>query len=376
MYKIIYPTADTVLYSQFPNKNASADEILEITKATVGNPSIVGDDTVYYSNTLNSRIFIKFDLSDISSSIVSGKIDSNTAQYFLTLKATTATDLPIRYTLWAYPISGSWTNGTGHYSNLPEISNGVSWKYRSDKVTGTQWTTSSYNANSTGSYDTVYGGGNWFTNYSASQTFENESPDMRMDVTNVVNAWLAGSIVNQGFVVKLSDANEFDTTVFQSLQFFSNESHTIFLPRLEVYWNDTNLSGTGSFNEIGSDDFVLDTKNLRETYTNAEKPKVRLHIRERFPIQTYATSSNYLNSKRLPTGSYFQIQDVATDEVIVPFNTVGTKVNCDSSGNYIKLDCGSFLPERYYKIVIKSEFDGGDTVRVTDDNHIFRIRRN
>lgn len=370
MYKILYCEKDTTLYSQFPAKNVGTDQILELSKLTAGTPSLENDDTVFYADTYNSRILIKFDLTDVSRSISLGKIDQSSAQYYLTLSAASSIELPVSYTIYAYPISGSWTNGSGFYNSTPSISNGASW---TNRAVSNSWLTSSFNTNSTGS---LTGGGNWFTSSFASQSFNYELPDLRMDVTNIVNGWITGSFPNDGFVLKLSDAVESDSSIFGNVQFFSKDSQTVYLPKLEIYWNSSDLSGTGSFSEIDSDDFVLDAKNLRETYSTQEKPKVRFHVRKRFPIQTYATSSVYLESKRLPTGSYFQIQDVVTDEIIVPFNDVGTKVNCDTNGNYIQIDCSSIMPERYYKLVVKSLFDGGDTIRTIDGGHIFRIRRN
>jgi len=374
MYKILYPTKDSTLYSKSPEQNTSQDQILEVSKNTLGAPSLEGDDTVYYSATYNSRLLIQFDITDISSSIVSGKINSS-ARFYLNLRATEARTLPIAYTLYAYPVSGSWTDGRGFFNNNPIITDGVSWKYRDSKNGAIQWSTGSYNTTATGSYNTVPGGGNWYTSSVCSQSFNHESPDVRMDVTDIVRRWLSGSIQNNGFIVKLSDTLEQDTTIFGSIKFFSVESHTIFTPRLDVVWDSSNLSGTGSFTEIGTDDFVLYTKNLRDAYKQEEKPKVRLGVRERYPAQAYATSSVYLNSKRLPTSSYYQIQDVDTSEVIVPFDDLGTKINCDSNGNWFQADISSLMPERYYKFVFKSEFDGGDTVRITDDNYIFIVRK-
>ena len=374
MYKTLYNTKDSTIYSQFPEKNCGTDEILEITKYTQGTPSLENDATVYYDATYNSRILIYFDISSVSASIVSGKINSN-AQYYLSLRATDAFSLPLSYTLYAYPISGSWISGTGYYNNNPAITNGVSWRYSNSKNQGMLWATQSYNLNSTGSFGSIAHGGNWYTSSVASQSFNHESPDVRMNVTPIVRSWLSGSIPNEGMILKLADGVEFDSSSFGSLKFFSNETHTIYVPRLEVYWDDQDNSGTGSISEISSEDFVLYAKNLRESYNESEVSKIKIGIRQRYPTITYTTSSNQLTSYRIPTSSYFQIQDRYTDEAIVPFNTLGTKVNCDSNGNYIKIDCNSLQPERYYKLVFKCEFDGGDTVRFIDDGHIFRITR-
>lgn len=375
MFKTIYATKSNVLYSQYPEKNSGRDQVMDLVKISAGEPTFEGEDTVYYADTVNSRILLQFDLTEVSRSIVQGKIGSNFFSY-LTLKSANSQNLANDYTIYAYPVSGSWVQGKGFLNSNPDLTDGSSWKYRSGKLEGTLWKTGSYNPTSTGSYSTISGGGNWFTSSFASQSFVNADPDVRMDVTSVVRTWISGSIPNNGFIIKHLDSVENDLSQVGVLQFYSPNSHTIFVPRLEFYWDDSNLSGTGSFTEIGSDDFVLYLKNIRDSYSQQEKPKVRIGVRERYPVQTYSTSSNYLTSKRLPTGSYYQIQDVVTDDVIVPFHPSGTKISCDSEGNYFKADMSSLMPERFYRFVFKSEFDGGDVVRLVDENLIFKIRRN
>lgn len=370
MFQVLYPEKDTTIYSQFPDKNTGTDQILELVKNTIGSPSLDNDlNDVYYSDTYISRILIKFDLSQLNSNI-------NNAQYYLVLRATEATNLPIEYTVEARPLSGSFINGTGYYNNNPSITNGSSWTYKTSKLEGKQWLTSSFNSGTTASYGNIAGGSTWYTSSICSQSFSYDPADIRMDVTNIVKQWLSGSISNDGFVVKLPDSKEFDTSVFGSLKFFSKDSHTIFIPRLEAYWDDSVLTGTGSFTEVNDESFVINCKNLQEYYTNQSKARVNLSVRDLYVQQTYATSSNYLVSKRLPISSYFQIQDVVTDEIIVPFHPSGTRVNCGDSGNYIKFDCFGLLPERYYKLVFKAEFENGEIVKVIDDNHQFKIRRN
>lgn len=375
MFKTIFPTKHNCIYSQFPEKNCGKDQVVEIIKISAGEPAIDGDETTNYAETYNSRILLEFDITDISSSIQSGKIGSNFYSYLI-LKATEAKNTALDYTIYAYPVSESWNQGRGYYNNNPQNTQGSSWKYKNSKLEGTFWKTGSLSNNVTASYSTIQGGGNWYTSSFGSQRFQNENPDVRIDISSVVRQWLSGSISNNGLIIKLSDEDEFSSEQFGTLQFFSPSSHTIFIPRLEIQWDDSNLSGTGSFTEIGSDDFVLYLKNIRESYAEEEKPKIRIGVRERYPVATYATSSNYLINKRLPTGSYFQIQDVVTDDVIVPFHPSGTKISCDTEGNYFKTDMSSLLPERYYKFVFKTLHDGGDTVRVIDDNFNFKIRRN
>lgn len=369
MYQILFPVKDSTVYSQFPEKNTGTDQIIELVKNTSGEPSLDNDlNDVFYSETYNSRIFIKFDVSQFKAGI--------DASYYLVLRATEATNLPTEYTVEARPLSGSWVNGTGYYNNFPDITNGTSWNYRGTRNEGKRWPTASFNPGATASYGSIPGGGTWYTASIASQSFSLEPADIRMDVTGIVRQWISGSIPNEGFIVKLPSESEFDLSSFGSVKFFSRESHTIFMPRLEAYWDDVDLSGTSSFTAVTSDDFVLNLRNLREYYSEREKPRINLSVRDLYVQQTYATSSNYLRSKRLPTTSYFQIQDVVTDEIFMPVHVSGTRVNCDAGGNYIKLDCYSLLPERYYKLVFRVNFNNIDVVKYIDDNYVFKIRRN
>lgn len=363
MYKIIYPTTDACIYELYPNKNTGTDQIIELYSQKEGQPI---DNFSYLDGTYNSRMLLKFDVSTLNS-LISGREFKS----YLTLRATEVEQVPYNYSIYAFALSGSWTNGTGFWNSNPEITNGVGW---TNRTTVTNWLTSSYSSNVSGSWSSTPGGGNWYVNISASQQFNNESPDLRMDVSSIVRQWLTGSIQNDGFIVKFSDQDEQSSEILGKIQFFSVDTHTIYVPRLETYFNDVVLSGTGSFTEVGSDDQVVYIKNLKEVYNVNEKPLLRIGSRSRFPEQTYSTSSNYLIQKRLPVNSYYQIEDSVTYEKILPYDVMGTKVNCDSTGNYIKIDCESLMPERYYLIVFRCEYSDG-TINIIDDKYLFRITR-
>jgi len=373
MYKIIYPTYDATIYERWPDKNTGTDQIIELSKWATGQPIRAGDDTEYWDYSYVSRILMKFDTTQISQSISSGRIGSN-AIYYLRLFATELTEIPISYSIYAYPISESWVNGTGYFNNQPEITNGVSWYYRNSKASLTTWQTSSYAITSTGSWSVNAGGGTWYTSSVASQSYEYTEPDIRMDVTSLFRSWLSGSIANNGMILKFSDNSERDTSIMGSMKFFSRDTHTIFVPRLEIHWDDQDNSGISNWSESDGES-ILYLKNLREWYNENEIAKIRIGMRDRYPTYTYATSSNYLSSiKRLPTSSYFQVQDYRTDAILIPFD-VGTKINCDSNGNYVKLDCYSLMPERYYKLVFKA-LHSDNTIQYIDDNFVFKITRN
>lgn len=374
MYYNFYPLYDSTIYEKEPTRNTGIDQILELTKFTANQFHRPSGEI--WENTYNSRILIKFNITNLSQSIVRGDV-SNTSRFYLSLKATDASDLPISYTIYAYPISQSWENGNGHYNDIPTIREGVSWTYRDAYFggNGTKWITGSFTGGTTGSYESNSGGSTWYLTPYASQSFNYENPDIRMDVTNIVRNWLSGTVPNEGFVIKRSTENESSTTIMGSVKFFSKDTHTIYLPKLEAVWDDSAISSTGSLSEISQDlNYVVFIKNIREKYRPEDVALFRLHVRDPYPIKTYATSSDYLTTKILPTNSYYSVKDSITHLDIVPFDENGTKLSVDSNGNYFLLNMNSFLPDRYYKVVFKVHHSDGQ-VKYIDNAFNFRVSK-
>jgi len=122
IYKL-FPEKDSTLYSGFPNMNTGIDEILEV--------------STFYDTTSPevSRFLIQFSQTEIED-ILDNKVGS--AQFQTNLKTFLAdvTGLNQTTTLEVYPISSSWVMGTGRYSNSPQTTNGVSWKFRTTSGSG------------------------------------------------------------------------------------------------------------------------------------------------------------------------------------------------------------------------------------------------
>lgn len=389
MIYTIYPQKDATIYEKSDTKNTGLDQVLELTHEYV-------DGSKY-----NSRVLLKFDTNELQSYINSGKIPLNSARYYLSLRATEVREIPQEYTVYAYPLSSSWTNGTGRYYNSPLTTDGVSWKYRTSKTVGTEWEIPpgiidyewdnisqtwvdanilfgvNLTANVTSSYFTKEGGGTWwnYDNLECTQSFSFESSDIYMDVTQIVKKWVTGSgrFNNDGMILKFSNEIESSTEEYSSLKFFGTDSNTIYVPRLHVIWDDSSFS-TGSLTQVSDDNLVLNIK-LKKNYSENEKAKIRIYANERYPQKTYTTQSYYTKSYFLPTSSYYEVRDAYTDEVILPFNTTGSKISCDSDGNYFNLWMDSFQPERFYRVLIKTETDGGDTVQIFDNNYYFKVVR-
>jgi len=381
MYRLYFAERDTTLYERHPDRNSGGDPILELNKDVSGS-LFLGERL---GQTYNSRIILDFDsqITALKASIAAGEIPpigngATSASAYINVRAASADTLPNDYTVYAYPVSESWSEGVGDYDDNPPAHLGASWYTRNgaDSANPLLWDTGS--GHSKGQTSTRVGGGTWITGsgYEASQSFNNAAtPDIRMNVTDIIAKWVNDEIPNNGFMIKRSTSDETNSNVYGNIKFFSRDTNSIYIPRLEIAWDDSTLAGTGSFTEITSDIYVPYFKNIRDQYRDTEKAKFRIGVRPEFPSKSYQTSSFYLTQDRLPITSYYSIKDAVTEETIIPFDIKATRVSCDTNGNFIKLDLNTFLPERFYKIILKVERDNGNDVQIHDKGYYFKVVR-
>jgi len=371
MHYFIFADKDTTLYEGSGSLNTGLDEVLEIRKDISGTGATVDV----------SRILIKFNLTTISESIVKGiiPVPESTitgSRYYLNMYDARPTNMASSQSLYANPISGSWTMGEGHTYDNPQITEGASWRYRYGKNDGTLWSAVS------GS------GGAWYSGsgYEASQSFNHKTTDMRMEVTDIVQKWMGGTLVNEGLMVKRSGSvgntdsgsDEGSTVRLGNFSFFSSDTHTKYPPTLEVMWDDAKWL-TGSLSALSStnlEDMVVYMKGLRPRYKEKSKAKFRVVGRERFPTKTYASTPSNLTVKYFPSASsYYSIVDAESEDVIVPFGS-GSKLSCDSAGNYFNLWMDGFQPERFYSIQYRIVSGSGtvdETNQYFDEGFTFKV---
>jgi len=372
MHYFVFSEKDATIYQASGSMNTGLDEILEVRKDI----SPTGD-------TINvSRTLIEFDLTRITREINRGIIKK--PKYFLNLFDAKPQSLSVSQSLHAYPISGSWTMGQGRVDDNPLTTEGCSWNFRDGKARSTLWRP-----------PISASGGNWFTGsgYEASQSLTHKTKDIRMDVTDIVNKWVSGSIDNNGFIIKRSGSlglittgsndDEGNSKRFGNLSFFSSDTHTKFPPTLEVQWDDSVWS-TGSLSALTStnlEDMVLYMKGLRPEYKEKSRVKFRVVGRERFPEKTFDTTPSTLTVKYLPSGSatgdgtFYSLVDAETEDVIVPFGS-GSKVSCDSQGNFFNIDLDGYQPERFYSLLFKVVSGSGtnqEMIQIFDEGHTFKV---
>jgi len=356
MHYFIFPEKDSFVSNanNFKNDNFGMDAVLEI-------------DKIYstgLSDTYYTRALVKFDSNAISQSLADNSVVNPT--FTLNLKVVDAKEIPLDYTIECFPISQSWDMGRAR--KYDHITDGVSWKSRSVGLdSGSFWVYAD-----TSSFSDKTGGGTWYTSSTSTQSFSYEVADIKMDVTNIVNQWLSGSIPNEGFILKHTDAAEQDKKNYGQLRFYSKDTNTIYCPYLDISWDDSAFS-TGSLLPVSSSvSKVAYISNLSSQYEAGSTVRLNVFSREKYPVKTFSHSSDYLAIRYLPSTTYYAIQDVESEEMVLNFDS-NTKVSCDSNGNYFMLNMGGLAQERYYKIILKVVQSG--QVEYFDNNSPFKITR-
>jgi hypothetical protein len=331
VYKL-FPEKDTFISKTLSTQNFGRDEVLEISNET----------ELTSTKADVKRSLIQFETSQINNiltNIVSGSYQTS-LKLFLA-KAT----IPANYTIYAYPLSQSWDMGLGKSADSPITTDGVTWDSAPTYI----------------------------TNYSGSQSFlYTDNKDINMDVTSIVTQWGSSSIENNGFLLKHSSSIE-DSPAPIIARFFSMDTHTIYPPHLEFKWNDSSYSTT--LTQITSSVFVSNITNNKSEFEENTIYKFRVKSRDKYPTRSFQTSSVYLNTKALPTTSYWALKDVKTEEMVIDFDSTYTKISCDNTSNYFKLYMNGLEPERYYQILIKTVLSDGETVIVDDKLNYFKVVR-
>jgi hypothetical protein len=382
-YYFIFPEKDATIYSH-PDRtklNTGHDEILEIVKEKGSS------DSRYYP----SRALIKFKNEEIKSTI-SNKIGSSvfnngTSEVALQLLSSEHKNLESILNLEVFAVSQSWNEGTGRFSNLPTGSNGCSWVYRDNDNSKTEWATSSFASGTTGSINVsgiTEGGGVWYIGsaFQGSQQFLNsDSLDTNINVTSIVQKFSASlfanstyptGIFNNGFLIKQPDSVEQNTSSsFGEIKYFSVDTHTIYPPRLVFKWDDSSHAKQSSAKQNG--ELSVSLYRNKEEYNQNDEATFRIHVRDKYPVRQFASSSNYLNPGYFTTASYYSVRDAHTEEEIIPFDTTFTKLSADNDGMYFKIFMNGLQPERYYRLLFKHTNNEGTTVY--DNNYHFKVVR-
>ena len=354
-YYFMTASKDATVYLQQPNQNTGLDEILEISK-------------LYYGNIKDiAHALLKFEVGYLSASLSNNTLKMNEAT--LVLKETKSEEIPLEYAIYANAVSGAWEMGKGtRFDNISTT--GVTWNYR-EGDSKLEWLENNFNLGTNASVNNGVGG-TWWTGYQSSQAFNYQTADINMDVKSLLKSWMSGSIPNDGIILRHSVDKEIDTQDYGAIKVFSKETNTIYQPKIRIGWDDQSFV-TGSLTALTAEDIKVGVTNLKTEVKVGTTPKIRIFARELYPLKTFTNKFAYTTQQYLPTTSYYQIKDVASDDVIIPFSDY-SKISCDADGNYINLNLSNWEAGRTYKIEFKINMNGN--VQYFDEDITFSIVKN
>ena len=378
VYKI-FPLQDASIYSFYPNMNTGIDPIIEVGNLNVNiNPV----PQVF-------RYLLEFDQDEINS-VIDSRVGGTQFSSSLRCFIANAQGVNFNTNIEVYPISGSWSNGTGTYLDSPFTTDGVSWKNQTFEG-GQQWSLNGWGTYVTASWSgsNNQGGATWYTgssdpyntNIEAIQSFTLRSQkDLNVPVTDIVKVWYSSSksiggytnIVNDGFIVKWEEPLEFMTAsaIQPIMQFYSVDTNTIYPPQLEIKWDDQSFEN-GSLPPIQTTDMYVALDSNPGVFYSESINRFRLNVRPDFPVRTFQTASIDTINHHLPNGSLYSVKDLDTNETLIEFDNEFTKISCDEQSNYFDIYMNGLQPERYYKILIQTEVSGSTIVK--DDNYYFKV---
>lgn len=361
VYKL-FPQQDTTIYSSSPSKNTGLDEILELSN----NP-------IFGQQQQASRILIQFDQNQINE--VFELVEDKQFKCDINLYNANIEGITSNFTIVANPLAKEWQNGIGKFNNIPEQTLGSSWF-----STGTEGWTDNIPTGATSSLPTFLssGGGAWWSGseFISSYSFGlYDSKDVKLDITDSVESWNSGSFPNYGSIIRIQEDNEFLNNTQQSitLNYFSRDSNTIFPPTLDIKWEDFTYQ-TGSLNIINSNAVFLSLDNNLGEFDEKTVHRFNINCRPKYPNRVFQTGSLYTTNHYLPEDSFYGIQDVYNNEMIIDFDETYTRISADNEGSYFIIYMNGLQPERWYKVIIKSKIKGQTMIFNDNNNLLFKIK--
>lgn len=348
--KFITPTEDASIYEQYPTRNTGVDEILEVGKSRTISGSI--------------RSLIQFSQAEIVAMDAAATAVGQSPTYYLNLRIAKADNLTSNQRVEFYEATQSWDEGTGFLSqDLENAKDGATWLVAD--IGDTTWSFAA-----TQSKASPGGATGSLTTPNGSVIFGFEPNDVRIDITDTVNAWIGG-LANYGLLLKIPSGSEDDPKVTANFKFFSKNTHTIYPPTLEAVWNTQTIDVLPNCGlSLAPDEFELFIPNARPTIPTGSTTRIRFGMRPSQPIKTFSDAFRFSNKFYLNSGSHIGVQDAATRAFVVPFDT-GSFISADSTGSYFDLKVENMFIGRTYNILVRVQKPWGN--EVIDTGHTFRV---
>ena len=251
--KRYFANADTTITNAF-----KANLVTRGVSGSMGQSDILEIFSIYGqsnpSSSELSRALVKFPVNDIITDRTNGILPaSGSISWYLKLyNAKHGQTLPKDFTLTISAVSRSWDEGYG--LDMEEYSD----------VGYANWNSAASSSDS-GVTNWTSAGGDYHTSPTSSQYFTNGTEDLVVNVSDIVEQWIAGTKNNYGFGVKLTSSLEAAPQSFYTKKFFARGTEFFFKkPTLEARWNSVRRDNRGYF--FASSSLASAADNLNTIY--------------------------------------------------------------------------------------------------------------
>ena len=236
---------DDTLRIRATGSNMGGSDILE----TFSIYAQISSSTTGYS-TEKSRILIQFPMDQIIADRQSGVLPSSGSVnfYFKLFNAKHGDTVPNGVKLVVAPISSSWEEGIGLDMEQYTDTGVSNWISSSD---GVAW---------------VSQGGDYHASPRFEQTFDKGTEDLELNVSELIEQWLAGTKQNYGFGVFITSSQENSTSrSYYTKKFFARGTEFFFKqPLIEARFNSIKKDNRGDF--YYSSSLATSQENLNTIY--------------------------------------------------------------------------------------------------------------
>lgn len=379
------PIQDTFIVSGSVGSklNSGGDPLLELGKCS------------REGTTGSSRILIQFDSEDIDFVNSFGEYSYSAS---LVLYFSEAKKLPPTYSIQGALIDKQWLEGLGHTQDITPYTKGATWDYGVSPedpweapdiysaYDGGEAIRETYNRLVDGEYapeeeiETEVDSGDALSIYLSelvtSQEFTKQSSkDVNLNITSLIQPWVSSSLQNNGILLRFEDESLADT-LGTRITYFSSDTHTVYKPYIEFGWDDS-VYEPGENTVVADPNegpFTLSLPTLQSTYYVDDLVKLEIDPLPLYPLRVFSTSSIYSGiSYILPENTRWGIKNEYTNEMVVDFDPLFTKVSVSGSSNYFNLDMSVLEPERYYRLLFETTVSGSNLV--IDNRNIFKVIR-
>jgi hypothetical protein len=311
-----------------------------------------------------SRIISQFDISSISTDRTAGTIPENgRVNFYLRMyNAETSNTVPRDFKLVVSAVSRSWTEGDGLDLENYKDKGSSNWVKATDSVS---WTTA---------------GGDYHESPKFEQSFETGLEDLELNVTSLIEEWIAGTKQNYGFGIQLTSSQEASssanlggaTSSYYTKRFFARGTQYFFKkPVVEARWDSSTQDDRGDFYYSSSLAPAADNLNTIYLYNFVRGQLTNIPVIEtgNIYVSLFSGSSSPVGSeltlhdgKTNVTGGYVSTGiyscSVAITSAASPLKTIFDVWHNDSGTQYFT---GTIKPATHYAMAAST----GNSRRIT-----------